>query len=224
MARALAGDRDAALQQQHHEADGGHGQHHDGLEAERLHRRQVTVFFMNPYVVNEAASARAIHGGRPYPTISTTTATAPSTTAASWSDLSLLLQHDDAERHRDQRRDEVAERRVDHVVVVHGPDVDPPVEREPERTERHSADERAVAPRRLPPCPLAAGRQPDGDDEQRPHHPVEEHLDRGGRSGVVEVEREQAPQPVGQDAGERPAATFRHSDQLSGGIVRAIRA
>ena len=46
-----------------------------------------TVFFMNPYVVNEPASARAIHGGRPYPTISTTTATAPSTTAASWSDL-----------------------------------------------------------------------------------------------------------------------------------------
>ena len=49
-----------------------------------------------------------------------------------------LVQKNDAEQHREQRIDEVAERRLDDPLVLNGPDVDDPV-----RRDEHAADAQA---------------------------------------------------------------------------------
>lgn len=42
---------------------------------------RLTFFFTSPYVAKEKARLREIHGGRPYPTVSTSTAAKPTPTA-----------------------------------------------------------------------------------------------------------------------------------------------
>ena len=59
--------------------------------------------------------------------VSTATDAAPNPSAAALQPAEVLAEHEHAERHGDERVDVVAERRLDDVVVVDGPDVDEPV-------------------------------------------------------------------------------------------------
>ncbi|GCB46839.1 hypothetical protein SNL152K_4141 [Streptomyces sp. NL15-2K] len=111
-----------------------------------------------------------------------------------------LLQEQHAHRDGDQRVDEVAERGLDDVTGVHGPDVQAPVHGDDGRGHGDEAE-----PARLPqqfagPCPAPHDDERDGDEDEGPRHPVGEDLGRSGGLQQGPEERDQAPHPVRREA------------------------
>lgn len=111
-----------------------------------------------------------------------------------------FLQEQDAHRDGDEGVDEVPERGLDHVTGVHGPDVDAPVHGDDGR-----GDGDQPQPARLPqqltgPRPASYDQQGDGDEGQRPDHPVGEDLRRAGGLEQRPEQGHQSPHPVCREA------------------------
>ncbi len=111
-----------------------------------------------------------------------------------------FFQEQHAHRDGDQRVDEVSEGGLDDPVVVHGPDVDAPVDGDDGRGDRDECE-----PPRLPqqlsgPLPASYDEKHRGDDDEGPRHPMGEDLGRIGRLEQGEVEGKQPPHPVGREA------------------------
>src|SRR5882757_1955689 len=106
-----------------------------------------------------------------------------------------LAEHQHAERHSDERVDEVAKRGVDDVAMRHGPDVDAPVDRD-QRRRRQQLEPGAHAE----PPQVTESARPDEDEEQTgraPHDAVGEYLERSGGQQQREEQRKQAPRDEG---------------------------
>ena len=95
-----------------------------------------------------------------------------------------------AEADVDQRRDEVAEARLDDVAVRDRPDVGHPVGRQQQGAGDEARHHAARAQRRAEPRPARLPGQDDRHEQQRPDDPVGEHLgrkdaglERGSRAG-----------------------------------------
>ncbi len=119
-----------------------------------------------------------------------------------------FTQQQDAHGDGDQRIDEVAERRLDDLAVVHGPDVEAPVDRDRRRRDRYQGELAPVADQFADPRPAAYGQERDGDDAQGPDHPVGQDLDRPGRFEQRPEQGDQAPHHVRADSVQQPCPLF----------------
>ena len=122
-----------------------------------------------------------------------------------------LAEDQHAHQHRDQRVDEVAQRRLDDAVVVDAPDVAAPVDGDDDGGTGDEQQLAAVAQERLElghPVPQDEDRH---HRHQRPHHAVGEDLDGAARLEQRPVERERAPQDVRRRAEDETTAAIWHS-------------
>ena len=116
-----------------------------------------------------------------------------------------FVQKDKAQRHVDERQDEVAQARVQHVAVVHRPDVGEPVACQQQGRDHELAQQRGAAPHLAQPGKAAQGGQHDEHEHQRPHHAVQHHLQRRRGLQLLEEQGEQPPQEIGRQAVENAA-------------------
>ena len=111
----------------------------------------------------------------------------------------------DAEQHGEQRGEEVAECGLDHPAVDDGPHVGRPVGREQQGSQREAEDHGAVAAHGEQHRPAAADGDDDGHDHAGQGDAPADELE-GVESGErLPVDRQQAPQAVGDDGGADPA-------------------
>ena len=103
-----------------------------------------TRFFTKPYRPKLTASVSAIQGSLPYEIVSTPTATKPIPTAAHWSGRSVLLQHEHAEQHGDERVDEVAQGGLHGLAGGHAVGVGQPVHRDQDGRDGQGAEDGPV--------------------------------------------------------------------------------
>ena len=116
-----------------------------------------------------------------------------------------LVQDQSAERDIDQRHEEVPEARLEHMAMVHAPDIDQPVDRQQPATEGVPPDRRARPQGGAQLGQTGARRRDDEHKAQRPHVPVGDQL-RGIHLGqLLPVERKQPPKKVTGRGGARPA-------------------
>ncbi len=118
-----------------------------------------------------------------------------------------LAEHQHAQHHVQQRVDEVAEARVDHVAMGNRPDVEQPVD-----ADQHGRDHQPVA--RAGICERSAHRtdvtapgQPGEHQQATPDDPVRHDLERGQVVQRLHVEGQHAPDCEGRD-GSRESATL----------------
>ncbi|EPJ34313.1 putative protein RarD [Streptomyces afghaniensis 772] len=111
-----------------------------------------------------------------------------------------LLQQQHTHRDGDQRIDEVPERGLDDVPGVHGPDVQAPVEGDERRGDRDEAQPARLPQQLTGPGPAAQHEQGGAHEDQRPHHPVGQDLQRPGGLQQGPEQRNEAPHPVGREA------------------------
>ena len=104
------------------------------------------------------------------------------------------MQHHHPQGHRQQRVHVVPERRLDHVAVVDGPDVEQPVARDQDAGDRQAGHLAVVGQHRSQPAPRPPPGEHKEDDDERPQDAVQQDLDRTDGLEAVEHQREQAPQ------------------------------
>ena len=109
-----------------------------------------------------------------------------------------LAQHDDAERDGDDGVEEVAQRRLGRASAQHRGDVDHPVHRDEQRGGGDAEPEARALPQLAGPAEVAAHEQHEGAEQQGPQDPVRQDLPRAGGLQRREVEREDAPDGIGQ--------------------------
>ncbi len=116
----------------------------------------------------------------------------------------VLVEHGDAEDHRDERGHEVAERGLDDPVVGDRPHVGRPVRCQQHRGDGQSTDEASVAQGGEQHGPAPALRDDRREDDGGAEDPPADQLDRIEVAEPLPVDREEAPEDVGGD--RRPHA------------------
>ena len=114
-------------------------------------------------------------------------------------------QHQDGERHGDQRVDEVAKSGVDDVVVQHTPHVDRPVHRHQDAGRAQPPEQGAVAQDVLEVTQLPPHQHSGEAEDEGPQHPMADDLEGSGSREQLEVERERAPQQVRREREQHPS-------------------
>ena len=116
-----------------------------------------------------------------------------------------FVQEDEAQRHVDEGQDEVAQAGVEHMAVVHRPDVAEPVARQQQGRHGKLAQQGGAAAHVAQPVPAAQHGQHDEHEHQRPHHAVQHHLYRAGGLQLLEEQGEHPPQNIGRQAVQNAA-------------------
>lgn len=121
-----------------------------------------------------------------------------------------LLQQQHADRDGDQRVDEVAERGLDDLSVVDGPDVDAPVDGDHGRGDGDEPEAARLPQQLAGPAPASYEEQRDGDESERPHHAVGEDLDRAGGLQQRPEKGDESPHSVGREAVQQSYVALAH--------------
>ena len=144
-------------------------------------------------------STSATQGTTPAETVSTVTASAARPTAVHWVGVRRFAQDHRAERHREERIDIVAERRVECPVIGDGPDIDAPVHRDEAGGDR-GHDDHARGPQRRDEVARPPQRQQHRPrDRHRPEHAMGDDLGRWDMGHRLHVERQEPPEQVGRN-------------------------
>lgn len=115
-----------------------------------------------------------------------------------------LLEQQHPDRDGDQRIDEVAEGRLHDLVVVHGPDVDAPVDADGGGGDGDQPELAGLAHQFDGPCPAPYDQQHHRDHAQRPHHPVGQDLQGAGGFQQRPEEGDQPPHAIRGETVQQP--------------------
>ncbi|MNT26837.1 hypothetical protein D3C72_1624350 [compost metagenome] len=106
------------------------------------------------------------------------------------------MQEQHAQQHAEQRIDEVAQARIDHAVGRHRPDIEEPVGAEQGGARREAEDQARIARDLAQPAKMPPPEQDCAQEDQRPHHPVQQDLERRHAVEGFDIEGQQAPDDV----------------------------
>ena len=129
-----------------------------------------------------------------------------------------LAQQHRPQKHRKQRVDVIAQRRIQRVPRPDGPDIDPPVDADDRRSHRGHPQHPRISDRRPQIRRPALKQQDQPRNRHRPDHPMRDHLGRRDMRHRLHEQRQEPPHKIRRQRKAEPARRV-----LVGRLHRTLR-